>query len=495
MGNKVQLISYANRMSSTISELTNLLQGKLKGYFGGIHLLPFYDPINGNDAGFDPIDHLKVDPTIGSWSDVKVLATLHPVMADLVVNHMSSESPQFQDVLKNGENSEFWDLFLKESDVFPKGATAKELETIYRPRPGRPFTSISVPGISDCQFWTTFSEKQIDINVETPAGKKYLQSILQTFSDNNIRTVRLDAAGYAIKRRGSSCFMIDETYAFIKTLTEQAAALDIEVLVEIHSHYANQIQVAKQVPRVYDFALPPLILHSLFSSSSAALKHWLEIAPRNCFTVLDTHDGIGIVDVAGNSTLPGLLTDTQINNLVVEIHTRSNGESRKASGHSASNLDVYQINCTYYDALGKSDRLYLIARAIQFFSPGIPQVYYNGLFAEPNDMSLLEKTGVGRDINRHYFSDIEISDAMTRPVVRSLLKLIHLRNSAIAFTGNFELGITADSSICLRWSDIENNSIELRVDLDVPNAKITQIEKGEIKRFRIDDKFFEAHKD
>src|SRR6185503_310862 len=119
----------------------------------------------------------------------------------------------------------------------------------------------------------------------------------------------------------------------------------------------------------------------------------------------------------------------ELEQLVDRIHGNSSGESRRATGDSASNLDLYQVNCTYYDALGRDDLSYLLARAIQFFLPGIPQVYYVGLFAGHNDMELLARTGIGRDINRHFYDSAEIERASRTPVVRDLMALIRLRNS------------------------------------------------------------------
>ena len=137
------------------------------------------------------------------------------------------------------------------------------------------------------------------------------------------------------------------------------------------------------------------------------------------------------------------------------IHEKSAGQSRQATGPAASNLDLYQVNCTYYDALGRNDRDYLIARAIQFFAPGIPQVYYVGLLAGTNDMKLLEATNVGREINRHYFSWDEVQEALARPVIQDLLKLIRFRNEYPAFQGTFSMIESADQSLVIRWNNAE----------------------------------------
>src|SRR5207247_9050539 len=169
-------------------------------------------------------------------------------------------------------------------------------------------------------------------------------SILQQFHAAGIRAIRLDAAGYAVKKAATSCFMIPETFDFIGNLTAQAHALGIEVLVEIHSHYLEQIEIARQVDWVYDFALPPLILHSLFARDARALGHWLAVRPQNCIAVLDTHDGIGVIDVgAGRDGEPGLLAPEDVDQLVETIHSRSNGQSRMATGATANNLDLYQV--------------------------------------------------------------------------------------------------------------------------------------------------------
>jgi len=313
------------------------------------------------------------------------------------------------------------------------------------------------------------------IDVSHPEAQRYLASILRRLHGAGIRAIRLDAVGFAIKKAGTSCFMIPETFAFIAGLTAQAHALDMEVLVEVHGHFQNQLDVAPRVDWVYDFALPPLVLHTLYSRSAVALKHWLHIRPRNAITVLDTHDGIGITDVdaaRGNDGLPGLLTPDEVDTLVKTIHQRSRGESRIASGNAASNVDTSQINCTFYDALGRRDAEYLVARAIQCFVPGIPQVYYVGLLAGCNDVDLLSRTGVGRDINRHYYTADELRVALTQPVVQSLLALLRIRNTHPAFRGAFDALDSAVDRIALVWTHHEAFA-RLDVDFTAMCASIT----------------------
>ena len=457
MRNEVQLICYVDRLAGgTLSALHDLLVGPLQGVFGGVHLLPFFHTIDGADAGFDPIDHTRVDARLGDWQDLAALADELPVMADVIVNHMSAGSPQFQDYLQHGVASAHAGMFLTLDAVFPSGAGERELLSVYRPRPGPPLTAVKLADGARRLLWTTFSAQQIDIDVEHPQGRSYLTAILQALASAGVTMVRLDAVGYAIKRAGTSCFMLPETFAFIDEFAAEARALGLEVLVEVHAYYRRQIEIARRVDRVYDFALPPLLLHALAFKTAAPLARWIAERPNNAITVLDTHDGIGIIDIGADAAdplnHPGLVPPAELDQLVEFIHANSGGQSRAATGAAASNLDLYQVNCTFYDALGRSDGAYLLARAVQFFLPGVPQVYYVGLLAGENDMGLLAASGVGRDINRHHYTPAEVALALQKPVVQGLLLLVRLRNTHAAFGGAFAATRDGDSKLTLRWS-------------------------------------------
>jgi sucrose phosphorylase len=267
----------------------------------------------------------------------------------------------------------------------------------------------------------------------------------------------------------------------------------MEVLVEVHSHFEDQIAIAAQVDRVYDFALPPLVLHALYSGDVAALARWFDVRPTNAVTVLDTHDGIGIIDVGPGADdtgaiRAGLLSPDQIGALVEGIHHRTTGESQLATGAAASNLDLYQVNSTFYDALGRDDHAYLLARALQLFVPGVPQVYYVGALAGENDVDLLRSTGVGRDINRHRFTAQEVAERSQRPVVRSLLQLCRLRSSLPAFDGEFSFEARG-SGLVLAWRttpECHGVSSFARLEADVRSAR-TRLTWG------TDDDAFEVH--
>jgi sucrose phosphorylase len=448
-----QLIAYADRLAGTVSGLADLLDGPLAGAFGGVHVLPFFTPHDGVDAGFDPRDHTVVDPRLGTWDDVRRLAAGRTVMADVIVNHVSSQSRQFRDVREHGDASPWAPMFLTLSSVFPDGATEDDLARIYRPRPGLPFTAMQLGGQRRL-VWTTFTADQVDIDLRTDEAWEYLESVVDTLTAGGVGQLRLDAVGYTGKEAGTDCFMTPSTQEYTERIVRQAHARGATVLVEVHGHHTQQIEIARTVDLVYDFALPPLVLHALTAHDLAPLEHWLQIRPTNAVTVLDTHDGIGIVDV-GPSELragePGLLAPDQIDSLVEAIHVNSAGTSRLATGAAASNLDLYQVNCTFYDALARDDRRYVLARLIQLFVPGIPQVYYVGLLAGTNDLELLGRTGVGRDVNRHHYTPGEIEHDLSRPVVRAQLDALRVRAAHRAFDGSFAWS-TDGSRARFAWS-------------------------------------------
>jgi sucrose phosphorylase len=490
MKNQVQLITYVDRLGGGgLRDLHALLTGSLAGLFGGVHLLPFFFPIDGADAGFDPIDHTQVDPRLGDWSDIRALTRDVDVMADVIVNHMSSESPQFKDWSARGAASAHDGLFLTLDRVFPGGATEADLLTVYRPRPGLPLTYAVLENGDRRILWTTFTSKQVDIDVTHAGGRAYLSGILASLAGSGIRMVRLDAVGYAIKKPGASCFMMPETFEFIDAFAAEARAGGIEVLVEVHAYYRRQIEIATRVDWVYDFALPPLVLHAFMTGRADALRAWIDVRPTNALTVLDTHDGIGIIDIgadpADRAGSPGLVPPHELDALVEWIHANSGGQSRLATGAAASNLDLYQVNCTFHDALGRNPLATLLARAIQFFLPGVPQVYYMGLLFGENDMALLQRTGVGRDINRHHYGAGEIAQALERPAVRELFRLVRLRNGCPAFQGRFHVDPGSASALVLRWVNGAHEA-RLRVDMASLDHEIEVRSPDGIERLRFD---------
>jgi sucrose phosphorylase len=256
----------------------------------------------------------------------------------------------------------------------------------------------------------------------------------------------MDAFAYTTLELGTNCFFLEpQVWEILSWLHDYATAFGAEILPEVHEHYRYHQKIAAHGYWTYDFALPMLVLHSLYHHTSARLRRWLTICPRKQVTTLDTHDGIGVVDVAD------LLSPDEIEKTLIGLDEKGANTRKIFSGPEYQNLDIYQVNCTYYDALECNDDSYLAARTIQLFAPGIPQVYYVGLLAGRNDLKLVEHTKNGRDINRHNYTLDEIASDIQKPVVRRLLRLMDFRNSYPAFNGEFSVGDTPDDQLQLRW--------------------------------------------
>ena len=482
MSRSVHLLTYADRLAGDLAGLRALMDGPLAA-FDGVHVLPFFSPIDGADAGFDPDDHRVVDPRLGTWDDVAALAAGRDLTVDLIVNHVSTRSPEFRSFVADGEASPHAGMFLTLDRVFPDGATEELLGRIYRPRPGLPLTPVTLADGTRRILWTTFTSEQVDLAVDDTGTRAYLEGLLALFARSGVRTVRLDAAGYAVKTPGTSSFMTAETRAFLAELTERARAHGLEVLVEVHAHWRLTLDLARTSDLTYDFALPPLVLDALHTGDAAALHVWLTRRPHDVVTVLDTHDGIGVIDVGENAGHgdaehpgPGLLPPERIDALVESIHRATGDVSRRATGAAASNVDLYQVNTTYLDALGGDVEAMLAARALQLILPGVPQLYYVGLLMGRNDEQLLAATGVGRDVNRHHYTPAEVESALASPAVQRLLALVELRRTHPAFDGEWWLD-PADPErpgrIATGWRAEGGREVTLRFDAAARRAELT----------------------
>ncbi|WP_210508505.1 sucrose phosphorylase [Naasia sp. SYSU D00057] len=447
---EVQLLAYADRLGGGIAGARELLEGPLAP-FRGVHLLPFFVPFDGDDAGFDPVDHTSVDPRLGSWDDVRAIAAQREVTADLIVNHVSADSAEFQDWLARQEDSPYEGMFLTFDAVFPDGGTEAQITAFYRPRPGLPFTAYRTGDGRRRLVWTTFVPSQVDVDVQHPAGIRYLERLLDALAAGGVTTVRLDAVGYAIKTPGSDSFMTEHTLEFVRDITAMAHRRSLRVLVEVHAHYTQQLAIAPLVDLVYDFALPPLLLHSLGTGTVDRLAHWLEIRPRNAITVLDTHDGIGVIDAGPALDREGLISFEEMRAIFERAAAATDGHSSLASVLPAWTALPHQINATFFSVLGADPTAYLLCRAVQLFVPGTPQIYYVGLLAGLDDTELYAATGNGRDVNRHFYAPEELGEALAGEVPRAILALVRLRATQPAFEGEFGAETTGTDTLRLAW--------------------------------------------
>lgn len=460
--NKVMLITYPDSLGKNIEELRDVLKNDLKGAVGGIHLLPFF-PSTG-DRGFAPTDYTKVDPKFGDWSDVEKLGQEYYLMFDFMINHISRHSKYYEDFQQKRDKSKYADLFLSWDKFWPKGRPTKaDVDLIYKRKDKAPYQEITFADGSKEKLWNTFGPEQIDLDVRKKVTQEFIKQTLNQLIEHGVDIIRLDAFAYAVKKLDTNDFFVEpEIWDLLAQVRDDIAAKGAMILPEIHEHYSMPFKLAKHGYFIYDFALPMVTLYSLYSGKSERLAHWLKMCPMKQFTTLDTHDGIGVVDARD------ILTPEEVKYTSQELYKVGANVKKKYSSAEYHNLDIYQINTTFYSALGDDDKKYFMARLLQVFAPGIPQIYYVGMLAGKNDIKLLEETKEGRNINRHYYTREEVAEEVKRPVVASLLKLFTFRNTEAAFDleGNIEVETPSENEIrIVRMNKDQTHKAELKANL------------------------------
>jgi sucrose phosphorylase len=312
---------------------------------------------------------------------------------------------------------------------------------------------------------------QVDIDIKHEKGQAYLRAVLDALASGGVKVVRLDAVGYAVKTPGTDSFMTKETLEFVSEITELIQSYGMRVLVEVHAHYTQQLQIAPLVDLIYDFQTAPLLLHSLFTGTVDRLEDWFKIRPNNCLNVLDTHDGYGVIDGGPINGKPGLITQDEMENIFKVAEKHTNGHSAIASVVPQWFTLPHQINATLPNIVA-NDTGYVLMRAVQFLLPGEPQVYYVGLFNGMDDVALFNETANGRDVNRHHYSPAEIEAALQQPVTQAILGLARLRKHN-AFNGTFAYSVTGTDSMQLSWTNgTDSISLDIVTAVGAPSFKI-----------------------
>lgn len=456
--NKIMLITYADSMGKNLKELHEVLNKHYREAVGGVHILPFFP--SSADRGFAPMRYDKVDEAFGNFSDIESIGKDYYLMFDFMVNHISASSEYFQDFLQKKESSAYKDFFIRYSKFWNGEPTQEQIDKIYKRKPRAPYIEAEFKDGSKEKIWCTFCEEQIDLDVAKDKTKEFIRRTLKDMCRHGAAVIRLDAFAYAVKKADTSCFFIEpDIWELLYDIEKIVKEENAEILPEIHEHYTIPMKIAEKGFWIYDFALPVLTLHALYNHTGKYLKDWLEKCPMKQFTTLDTHDGIGIVDVKD------LLPDEEIEAVKEQMYSQGANVKKIYSSEAYNNLDIYQVNTTYYSALGNNDDAYLLARAIQFFAPGIPQVYYVGMLAGSNDIELMERTKNGRDINRHYYTAEEVEKEQSRPVVQKLKELMVLRNTHPAFSLDGTIEVSTDEDKLIITRKFGKESITLKANL------------------------------
>jgi sucrose phosphorylase len=468
-----QLITYADSLGGDLAAIHALLAGPFEGLFGGVHLLPPF-PSSG-DRGFAPVTYERIDPRYGDWNDIIALARDHDVLLDLMINHLSRRSDEFRDFERFGRASASADLFITLDKVWPDGRPlANDVARVFLRKPHDPFTTIDIAATGAQEtIWTTFGMadrvEQIDLDLRSPATRRLLAEWLALFASKGVRIVRLDAIGYVVKKAGTSCFMVEpEIWEVLAWLRETAEDLGLAILPEVHDVYATHEKLAAHGYWTYDFVLPALLLSAFETGDVSRLAAHLGRSPVHQFTMLDCHDGIPV-----RPDLDGLLSRDEMVDMADLVVRRGGNVNRILSDSHVDDVDVHQLNCTYYSALGEDDDRYLAARAIQLFARGIPQLYYAGLLAGTNDHAAVARTGEGRAVNRHDYTLAEIEAELRRPVVQRILALVRLRGTHPAFRGRLVVEVPRAGTIRMTWTT-ETASCGLEADVRDGSMAVTR---------------------
>jgi sucrose phosphorylase len=442
---------YPDSMGRTLGALTDLLGAELKDAFGAVYVLPslFHHDL---DRGFSVIDY-GLNEALATEDDLAHLRELGVVLKlDFVLNHASTQSPQFLDVVARGRTSRYADFFIdwnrfweNRGEMTEEGYLHPEdryLQGMFFRKPGLPLLVVETTGGERIPYWNTFynarSEAvpgtylgQMDLNTQSPLVWDFYRETLHTLAGYGANIVRLDAFAYAVKAPGRRNFFNEpETWELLDKLGEIANPLNLRLLPEIHAAYGEGThrKIAENGYMLYDFFLPGLLLHALENGTARHLHDWFsEVIDHGYQTVnmLGCHDGIPLLD------LRGLLPDAEIDALIGTLTERG---GRVKDLHGAKNT-YYQVNAAYYSALGESPDRLLLSRAIQLFAPGIPQVWYLDLLAGTNGYAAAENAGAGghKEINRTNYTAEAARAALQQSVVSEQLALLRVYKSCAAF--------------------------------------------------------------
>ena len=396
------LIAYGDQVTEAgeapLATLSRLLSDRLEGLISGVHILPFF-PYSSDD-GFSVIDYRRVDPALGTWADIQNIAAEFRLMIDAVINHISSES-EWAKAFRRGEP--------EHGETFIVMNPNTDLSEVVRPRDLPLLTPVeTAAGLR--HVWTTFSSDQFDLNFTNPDVMLEILDLLLFYVRNGARIIRLDAIAYLWKQVGTPSIHLPQTHQAVRLMRAvlDSAAPGTLLITETNVPHEENLSYfgdgGDEADLVYQFALPPLILHTLVSGDSSRLTEWAsEVhAPHDnvtFFNFLASHDGIGLRPVAG------ILTESELEALVA-LPARSQGDVsyRAVPGSGRS---PYELNVTYLDAVtdpreqpSRGVDRFLTAHAIMLAMPGLPGIYFHSLFGSRNDVDGVQRTGRARSINR-----------------------------------------------------------------------------------------------
>lgn len=555
----VMFNAYPDSIGHNLSDILEVLKRpELEGAFSLFYILPTFFRSD-LDRGFSVIDY-NLNEELVSAEDLAALEKLNiNLKFDLVLNHLSVGSPQFQDMLLHGNESEFKDFFIDWNEFWQGNGemgddgymipSEEHLSKLFMRKPGLPILKVRFPDGTDRPYWNTFYQEithqelkpedlkgqagipdkhvealvrianealesgadpneiewgdlsgykekllatidqkrnylgQMDLNAQSEKVWEFYDATLKKLHDYGAKLVRLDAFAYLHKEPGQTNFFNKPgTWEYLERLRRIAENYDLILLPEIHSQYGYGLheEVASEGFPIYDFFLPGLVIDALDRATNKHLLRWIDEVITNeirTINMLGCHDGIPVLDLAGQEiyglSKEGLLSDDQIEAVIERVLSRG-GRVKNLYGPDGKKISYYQVNATYFSALGEDERKLRLARAIQLFMPGIPQVWYLDLFAGTNDYAAADMGGTGghKEINRTTLESHDVEHGLKRIVVRDQLELIKLRNRSPAFYGELEIHNTDEHILHLTWTN-RGCSASLNADLSNFSLDVT----------------------
>jgi len=532
------LNAYPDSIGGRLADIVSVLKRpEFEKAFSLFYILPTF--FNSDlDRGFSIIDYGLNQELVTSED----LAELHKLeinfKLDLVLNHLSVQSPQFQHLIEYGNESPYKDFFVDWNEFWleygtedPDGTVIpneEHLQKLFMRKPGLPILRIRFPDDSERLYWNTFYQDvsysevevdeiaeidgidpdeapkiaglvnqaigaktdlstmeldgyahhrdailslverkrkylgQMDLNARSEKVWHFYAETLRQLHDYGAKIIRLDAFAYLHKEPGrANFFNRPGTWDYLERLKRIAEDNNLIVFPEIHAEYGTGLheEVASKGFPIYDFFFPGLVIDALERGTNEALLQWIdEIRRKGLQTInmLGCHDGIPLLDLRGKTTengyREGLLAEDQIEATMAHV-TERGGRVKNLYGPDGRKIAYYQVNATFFSALGEDEQKLLMARAIQLFMPGIPQVWYLDLFAGKNDYAAADRGGAAghKEINRTNLTHEDVEAGLKRLVVKNQLKLIRMRNTCPAFLGDFEIHPTDAQHLHITW--------------------------------------------
>lgn len=563
----VILNAYPDSVGENLSELIHFIErNNFEQDFTCLYILPtlFNSDL---DRGFSIIDY-DLNESLVSNEDLNKLTDLGiKLKLDIVLNHLSVASPQFQDLLQRGDASVYKDFFIDWNSFWKNNGTLgsdgiihpeKEyLEKLFMRKDGLPILEVYFPDGSKRPYWNTFYQKttfnkilpsdldgildseaekrhisktvndtiesgkniheieslnnlssrneilkiiyqkstylgQMDLNAQSELVWAFYQDCLKKITSYGCTILRLDAFAYLHKSVGETNFFNKPgTWEYLDRFKEMVTDFDLRLLPEIHAEYGSKTheEVSNKGYMIYDFFLPGLIIYSIEYGDNKPLVKWIsELIEKKYETInmLGCHDGIPVLDLKGKEIdgvyQEGLLSDNQIEE-VVELILNRGGKIKNIFDAKGKKISYYQVNATYFSALGESEKKMLLARAIQLFVPGTPQVWYLDLFAGKNDYNAVELAGGGghKEINRTNLNLHDIASGAEAQIFKKQMKLISLRNRLDVFNGKLTLKNPDNTKLIFTWK-LGDDFAKLEVDFSTLIFCVSYSKNGKLNR-------------